>query len=128
METSPSKWIPTCVFVPADRPGLGVDDHVRASGLLERGQRVRGERRLARRRTAAELVEALPATRRAEDDDEHGEKCECGGEAAHGADIGRPARGPETRKGCLEREAGGALGIIALAPGKGTLGHERVDD
>ena len=82
-----------------DRPGLGIDDHVRASGFLERGQRVRGERRLARRRTAAELVEALPAARRAEDDDEHGEKCECGGEAAHGADIGRPARGPETQRG-----------------------------
>src|SRR5829696_3943358 len=41
------------------------------------------------------------------------------------------ARRPADRRlerGCLEREAGGALGIVALAPGKGTLWHERVDD
>src|SRR3954447_14313790 len=39
---------------------------------------------------------------------------------------------PRSRSGdskeCLERKAGGAFGIVALAPGKGTLGHERVDD
>src|SRR5215217_605904 len=41
-------------------------------------------------------------------------------------------RPPLSRSGdskeCLEREAGGAFGIVALAPGKGTLEHERVDD
>src|SRR5262245_64106566 len=34
----------------------------------------------------------------------------------------------EDSKECLEREAGRALGVVALAPCKGALGRERIDD
>ena len=85
-----------------DRPTLGVDDNVGAARIAERNQRVGGEGGLARGRAGTEVVEALAATRRAEDDSEHGEKRECGGEAAHQPDIGNQSPDPRL-EGVLRR-------------------------
>src|SRR5262245_38374190 len=81
------------------RPTPRIDDDVSATRILKRGHRVRREGRLARLLRGTELVEALAAAGRGEDDREGEEKCERGGEAAHEADIGRTRRNPRLERG-----------------------------